>query len=103
MPGYNVTRAVTGRCSLTLLFPISIAEELGIRNGETLQFNVSGDRLIVEKKYPNPVTRQTIVVDRDGDDISSLVRSIRKKHANIEKISDFEWEDMENQDSGDVL
>jgi hypothetical protein len=65
MPGYNVTRAVTGRCSLTLLFPISIAEELGIRNGETLKFNVNGNRLIVEKKYHNPVTGQTNGMEGD--------------------------------------
>jgi len=34
---------------------------------------------------------------------SQLVQSIREKHANIEKISDFEWEDMENQDPEDVF
>jgi hypothetical protein len=33
---------------------------------------------------------------------SLLVQSIRETSANIEKISDFEWEDMENQDSEDV-
>lgn len=30
---------------------------------------------------------------------SPLVQSIREKHAKIEKNSDFEWEDMRNQDS----
>lgn len=29
---------------------------------------------------------------------SSLVQSIRKTSANIEKIASYEWEDMENQD-----
>jgi hypothetical protein len=32
-----------------------------------------------------------------------LFQSIRENHANIEKISDYEWEDMENQDPGDVF
>ncbi|MGC2575781.1 MAG: hypothetical protein WA364_30110 [Candidatus Nitrosopolaris sp.] len=34
---------------------------------------------------------------------SPLVQSIRKKHANIEKIASYEWEDIENQDSEDVF
>ncbi|MGA9154830.1 MAG: hypothetical protein WBZ36_29955 [Candidatus Nitrosopolaris sp.] len=34
---------------------------------------------------------------------SPLVQSIRETSANIEKISDFEWEDMENEDPGDVF
>ncbi len=34
---------------------------------------------------------------------SQLVQSIREKHANIEKISDYEWEDMKKQDSEDVF
>jgi hypothetical protein len=34
---------------------------------------------------------------------SPLVQSIREPSANIEKISDFEWEDIENQDPGDVF
>jgi hypothetical protein len=34
---------------------------------------------------------------------SQLVQSIRETSANIEKISDYEWEDMENQDPEDVF
>jgi hypothetical protein len=34
---------------------------------------------------------------------SPLVQSIRENHANIEKISDYEWQDMENQDPEDVF
>jgi hypothetical protein len=34
---------------------------------------------------------------------SPLVQSIRENHANIEKIASYEWEDMENQDPGDVF
>jgi bifunctional DNA-binding transcriptional regulator/antitoxin component of YhaV-PrlF toxin-antitoxin module len=60
--GYNVTKAVTG-CSLTLLFPKCIAEELGIRNGEILKFDVNGNRLI--EKYKSPVTKQTSVIAHD--------------------------------------
>ena len=42
--------------------------------------------------------------DRDAEIFSSrLVQSIREATANIEKISNFEWEDMENQDYGDVF
>jgi bifunctional DNA-binding transcriptional regulator/antitoxin component of YhaV-PrlF toxin-antitoxin module len=63
---YNVTRAVIGSCSLTLVLPICIAEELGIRNGEMLRCDVNGKRLIVEKKkYPSSVTGQTTVTEGD--------------------------------------
>ncbi|HXX95587.1 MAG TPA: hypothetical protein VEL11_00520 [Candidatus Bathyarchaeia archaeon] len=42
--------------------------------------------------------------DRDDEIFNSLlVQSIRENHANTEKISDFEWEDIEHQDSGDVF
>ena len=41
--------------------------------------------------------------DRDDEIFTPLVKSIREKHANIEKISDYEYEDMENQDSGHVF
>jgi hypothetical protein len=34
---------------------------------------------------------------------SPLVQNIRQKHATIEKISDYDWEDMENQDPEDVF
>ncbi len=34
---------------------------------------------------------------------SPLVQSIRENHANIEKIASYEWEDMENQNAGDVF
>jgi hypothetical protein len=106
--------ALTGDNSLTFVFPVSVALQLDVGNREVLKYRVVGDRLIVEK-YHSPVTTQTIVRDGDGDSgldgeennsevfNSSLVRSIRKKHANIEKISDSEWGDMENQDSEDVL
>ena len=38
-----------------------------------------------------------------GSDNTSLVQSIRENHANFEKIASYEWEDMENQDPGDVF
>lgn len=42
--------------------------------------------------------------DRDDEIFNSLlVQSIRENHANTEKISDFEWKDIEHQDSGDVF
>ncbi|MGB6532363.1 MAG: hypothetical protein WBF33_30035 [Candidatus Nitrosopolaris sp.] len=42
--------------------------------------------------------------DRDDEIFNSpLVQSIREPSANIEKISDYEWEDMQNQDPGDVF
>lgn len=93
----NKVQAFVGDHSLTFVFAKSVAIQLGVGNREVFKYRVDGDRLILEK-YHNPVTRQTIVMDRDGDNISSLVRSIRKKHANIEKISDLDWEE-ENQDS----
>lgn len=62
---YEVTRAVIGSCSLTLVLPIRVAEELGIRNGEMLRCDVNGKRLIVEKKLPSSVTEQTTVTEGD--------------------------------------
>jgi hypothetical protein len=42
--------------------------------------------------------------DRDDEIFDSpLVQSIRQKHATIEKISDYVWEDMKNQDPEDVF
>jgi hypothetical protein len=42
--------------------------------------------------------------DRDDEIFDSpLVQSIRQKHATIEKISEYVWEDMENQDPEDVF
>jgi hypothetical protein len=42
--------------------------------------------------------------DRDDEIFDSpLVQTIREKHANIENIVSFEWEDIENQDSEDVF
>jgi bifunctional DNA-binding transcriptional regulator/antitoxin component of YhaV-PrlF toxin-antitoxin module len=69
---YNVTRAVTGSCSLTLLFPIRIAEELGIRNGETLKFYVNGDRLIVEKYHNAAIARHTISTTISSDQMPQV-------------------------------
>jgi hypothetical protein len=57
---------------------------------------LSGDR-------PSPV-EMTDSSDRDDEIFDSpLVQSIRQKHATIEKISDYMWEDMENQDPEDVF
>ena len=56
MPGYNRILAVTGDCSLTLLFPKCIAEVLGIRNGDSLRWNVDGKRLIIERDYSGELT-----------------------------------------------
>jgi hypothetical protein len=42
--------------------------------------------------------------DRDDEIFNSpLVQSIRQKHATIEIISDYEYEDMKNQDPEDVF
>jgi len=65
MPGYNRTHAVTGDCSLTLLFPKCIAEVLGIRNGETLRWKVDGNRLIIEREYSGGVTGGMIVSEEE--------------------------------------
>jgi len=56
MPGYNRILAVTGDCSLTLLFPKCIAEVLDIRNGDSLRWNVDGKRLIIERDYSGELT-----------------------------------------------
>jgi bifunctional DNA-binding transcriptional regulator/antitoxin component of YhaV-PrlF toxin-antitoxin module len=65
MPGYNRTHAVTGNCSLTLLFPKCIAEVLGIRNGDTLRWNVDGKRLIIERDYSGELTGGMIVSEEE--------------------------------------
>jgi bifunctional DNA-binding transcriptional regulator/antitoxin component of YhaV-PrlF toxin-antitoxin module len=44
-------QAIIGTCSLTLLLPKRIAEELGLQNGEFLECYVDGNRLIVERKH----------------------------------------------------
>jgi hypothetical protein len=36
-------------------------------------------------------------------DVTVIYASIREKHANNKKISDFEWEDTESQDSEDAF
>ncbi|MGC2570044.1 MAG: AbrB/MazE/SpoVT family DNA-binding domain-containing protein [Candidatus Nitrosopolaris sp.] len=61
MPGYDRILAVTGDCSLTLLFPKCIAEVLGIRNGDSLRWNVDGKRLIIERDYSGELTGGMIV------------------------------------------
>ena len=45
----NEVPALTGDSSLTLLFPISVAIQLGVGNREILKYRVDGNRLIVEK------------------------------------------------------
>lgn len=45
----NEVPALTGDSSLTLVLPISVAVQLGVRNREFLKYRVDGDRLIVEK------------------------------------------------------
>ena len=45
----NEVPALTGDNSLTLVFPRSVAIQLGVRNREFLKYRVDGDRLIVEK------------------------------------------------------
>ena len=56
MDGDSDLQAFIGTCSLTLLLPKRIAEELGLRNGEFLKCYVDGNRLIVEKKYRSAST-----------------------------------------------
>ncbi|MGC1930753.1 MAG: hypothetical protein WA667_17420, partial [Candidatus Nitrosopolaris sp.] len=54
-------------------------------------------------KVNDPVVEDSHDMQHKAETFESpLVRSIREKHPNIEKISDFDWED-ENQDSEDVL
>lgn len=55
--------------------------------------------MMIENYHPVHAT------DKYSDEIfsSGLVQSIRESTANIEKISSFEWEDMENQNPEDVF
>jgi hypothetical protein len=59
----NEVQAFIGDRSLTLLFQISVARQLGLGNREVLKYRVDGDRLIVEKKYHNSVTGRTTVME----------------------------------------
>jgi hypothetical protein len=58
-------QALIGNTSLTLVLPIRIAVELGVGKGEFLKCRVDGDRLILEKKYRNPLSGQTRVTEDD--------------------------------------
>ncbi|MGC2683450.1 MAG: hypothetical protein WA323_16440 [Candidatus Nitrosopolaris sp.] len=61
----NEVQALTGDSSLTFVFPISVAIQLGVGNREVLKYRLDGDRLIVERKYRSPVTGQTTVMGVD--------------------------------------
>jgi hypothetical protein len=61
----NEVPALTGDSSLTFVFPISVAIQLGVGNREVLRYFVDGDRLIVEKKHRSRVKGQTTLMDGD--------------------------------------
>jgi antitoxin component of MazEF toxin-antitoxin module len=58
-------QAFIGTCSLTLLLPKRIAEELGLQNGDYLKCYVEGNRLIVERSYRSALSGRTNGLEAD--------------------------------------
>ncbi|MGC2572158.1 MAG: hypothetical protein WA364_11660 [Candidatus Nitrosopolaris sp.] len=77
----------------------------GKRFGKVLCYTASSENRIGPSRISRPPPVEMTDTDNSSDEIFNhlLVRSIRENHANTEKISDFEWEDIEHQDSGDVF
>ncbi len=62
----HIAQVLTGFPSLTLILPICVAEELGVRNGEVLKCYVNHNRLIVEKKFSNDLIGENTVRTRSS-------------------------------------
>lgn len=63
-----------------LSIPVEMRRQLGIKNGDMVDIECTGSKIIIKKAY------ETDVIDR----IKSLVQIITVKHSDIDELSELE-------------